>query len=270
MFNSVPKDEEAEVVVPAVATADDKDDGGDTKPKKSCCTIAMEIVQVSLMALFSLFILCFSIMWFQIYDYTVISIDQPAGLLIFGAMCFMGAASLDIVLRVKEGGCANITFGALGLASALFWFVTGVLYIVKIYNELNGNVHAAMIMLSSGLHLSTVIYDMIQKKEQGCNGILSLIASIFLIVGNAMFLGSAAYLFYIANNDYFGTTYDDNWFNDNFDDYWDRNRELLGLYYASPAADDLKNAFGLMVGGSLSYVVASILDIVKISMRCCK
>ena len=120
MFTSA-KDEEAEVIIPAVATEDDEPVPA---KKKTCCTLTMEIIKTSLIACMSLFLLVWSIVEYQVLvNLQEASIDEPAGLLIFAALCYCGATSLDVVLKAKEGGVANIVFGSLGIVAAVCWLV---------------------------------------------------------------------------------------------------------------------------------------------------
>lgn len=288
MFSSA-KDEEAEVIdlsiVPAATTDDES-----SKPaaKKTCCTLTMEIIKISLIACTSLFLLIWSIIGFQIYDLQAVSIDEPAGLLIFATLCLCGATSLDVVLRSKEGGVANIVFGSLGIFAAVCWLISGILSHNSIVNDVNGNVDPSLWMLGSAINISVLVYECIKlckskDKTSGCKYILTFIGLIFVIVANVLFLGASAWFIYIVNKDWFDlggggggfSDYDDDIWNFNYEDDFSNDdfyNDDFFNYRSLSLLDAYKNgrsAMGLYIGGSLMYIVHSVLEIVAMSMSCC-
>jgi len=306
MFSSA-KDEEAEVIVPAIATEDDEPSPA---KKKTCCTLTMEIIKTSLIACMSLFFLIWSIIQYQEGNLQQVSIDEPGGLLIFATLCYCGATSLDVVLKAKEGGVANIVFGSLGIFAAVCWLVSGILSLNNI--NINLNVFPALWMVGSAANISLLIFETIKlcksKEKAGCKYVLLFIGLIFAIVANIFFIGGSAWLFYIANKDWLSIDQEEdddiwrfradddylsrhlglNWENvhGNNGDYGDAYDVLLGhrrslahtiddyvnddlFDIIRDVSNNVKGAAGLFIGGSLMYIVHSILEVVVISMCCC-
>ena len=119
MFTSA-KDEEAEVIVPAVATGNDE---SSSAKKKTCCTLTMEIIKTSLTGCMSLFLLIWSIIRFNDAGSGVFRVEGASAVVILASLCYCGATSLDVVLKSKEGGVANIVFGSLGIFAAVCWLI---------------------------------------------------------------------------------------------------------------------------------------------------
>lgn len=303
MFTST-KDEEAEIIVPAVANdADDEP----SPAKKTCCTLTMEIIKTSLIGCTSLFLLIWSIVRFEDSTSREVRVDGATALVILASLCYCGATSLDVVLKSKEGGVGNIVFGSLGIFAAVCWLIGGILTHSNIIFKVSDSVFPALWMIGSATNISVLIFELIKlcksKEKSGCKYVLILIGLIFAIVANVFFISFSAWRLYTVNNLYGGGSDDNNFVNDeiwnfNLDDDFYNYRHLsteeygdYGDAYDAPPLDHvdrslfidddlfgnevnirvlfLRGPSGLLIGGSLMYVVHSVLEIVVISMCCC-
>ena len=102
-----------------------------------------------------------------------------------------------------------------------------------------------------------------KKKSRSGKSILLVIGYSFGIAANVMYVAFSGWCLYIYNDDsaFDHYTYYDNWYKiygwNRYSIYWEHTEEL-------------KHAYGIAIGGSCLYILSSILNIVAISMSCCK
>ncbi len=185
-----PVDEEQEIKLKVPVPAVKQGGGGD---EKDCCSLALDIVGMVFLYIFTIFLLVGGLIVHPKRSYYAVQkIDEPFVFFFLGAACYLATAIIDVVQR-RHKGALEISMGSIAIGGGLFWLIGSIFLFVKI---LKLKVWGGLFIVGCILNLTTITFDMCMVFLKHTNKPLframalkfSFLAHLLFIIGAVQFL----------------------------------------------------------------------------------